>query len=147
MKTKKNYLSRICDKLLIKKIAAAALRIEPKALLEDFKTFRFLFEALCTRDMRVYAQANDGEIFHYRDKNGLEANMIVSLHDGRWAAIEVKLGNRQIEEAAEHLKKLASKINEEKMGKPSFLMVLTGGEMAYQRADGVYIIPIGCLKD
>lgn len=128
-------------------IATAVLRTSPKALLEDFNTLGFLFESLCTRDMRVYAQANDGEIFHFRDKNGLEADMIISLNDGRWAAVEVKLGNKQIEEAAKHLKELARKIDDEKMGKPSFLMVVTGGEFAYQRPDEVYVVPIGCLKD
>ena len=127
-------------------IAAAALRIEPRALLHDFGTFGLLFESLCTRDMRIYAQANDGEVFHYRDKNGLEADMIVALNDGRWGAVEVKLGSRQIEDASEHLKELASKVDNKKMGSPSFLMVLTGGELAYQREDGVYVVPIGCLK-
>ena len=128
-------------------IASAVLRTTPKGLLEDFNTFGFLFESLCTRDMRIYAQANDGEVFHYRDKSGLESDMIVALNDGRWAAIEVKLGNKQIDEAAEHLKELACKVNEAKMGKPTFMMVLTGGEFAYQRPDGVLVVPIGCLKD
>lgn len=128
-------------------IATAVLRAVPKSLLEDFNTFGFLFESLCTRDMRIYAQANDGEVFHFRDKNGLEADMIVALNDGRWAAIEVKMGNKQIEEAALHLQELARKVDEEKMGKPAFLMVLTGGEYAYQRKDGVVVVPIGCLKD
>lgn len=128
-------------------IATAILRTKPEALLQDFESFGFLFESLCTRDMRIYAQANDGDIFHYRDKTELEADMIVSLRDGRWAAVEVKLGNKQIEEAAENLKKLAVKINTEKMGRPSFLMVLTGGEFAYKREDGVFVVPIGCLKD
>lgn len=128
-------------------IATAVLRTSPKGLFEDFNTFGFLFESLCTRDMRIYAQANDGEVFHFRDKNGLEADMIVALNDGRWAAVEVKMGQKQIEEAAEHLKELERKVNDEKMGKPSFLMVLTGGEFAYKRKDGVIVVPIGCLKD
>lgn len=128
-------------------IATAVLRTSPKGLLEDFNTFGFLFESLCTRDMRIYAQANDGDVYHFRDKNGLESDMIVALNDGRWAAIEVKLGNKQIEEAAQHLQELARKVDEEKMGYPSFLMVLTGGEYAYQRKDGVLVVPIGCLKD
>ena len=106
-----------------------------------------LFESMCTRDMRIYSQANDGEVYHFRDKNGLEADMIIALNDGRWAAVEVKLGNKQIEEAACHLQELARKVNDEKMGSPSFLMVLTGGEYAYQRKDGVLVVPIGCLKD
>lgn len=128
-------------------IATAILRTKPDALLHDFESFGFLFESLCTRDMRIYAQVNDGDIFHYRDKTELEADMIVSLRDGRWAAVEVKLGNKQVEEAAQNLKKLAAKINTEKMGTPSFLMVLTGGEFAYRREDGVFVVPIGCLKD
>ena len=128
-------------------IATAVLRTSPKGLLEDFNTFGFLFKSLCTRDMRIYAQANDGDVYHFRDKNGLESDMIVALNDGRWAAIEVKLGNKQIEEAAQHLQELARKVDEEKMGYPSFLMVLTGGEYAYQRKDGVLVVPIGCLKD
>lgn len=128
-------------------IAAAAMRVGPKALLEDFETFGLMFESLCTRDLRVYAQANDGNVFHYRDKNGLEADIIVALNDGRWAAIEVKLGAKQTEEAAGHLKELEAKVDTERMGAPSFLMVLTGGEIAYRREDGVYVVPIGCLKN
>lgn len=128
-------------------IATAVLRTSPKGLLEDFNTFGFLFESLCTRDMRIYAQANDGDVYHFRDKNGLESDMIVALNDGRWAAIEVKLGNKQIEEAAQHLQELARKVDDEKMGRPSFLMVLTGGEYAYQRKDGVLVVPVGCMKD
>jgi len=73
--------------------------------------------------------------------------MVIHLHDGRWAAVEVKLGNRQIEEAAGHLLALAQRVNTEKMGEPSFLMVLTGGEFAYRRDDGVLVVPIGCLKN
>ncbi|GHU62518.1 hypothetical protein FACS1894160_0140 [Bacteroidia bacterium] len=123
------------------------MRANPDSILKDFETFGFLFESLCPRDMRIYAQANDGDVFHYRDKSELEADMIVRLHDGRWAAVEVKLGNKQIDEAVNHLLALQNKINSDKMGKPSFLMVLTGGEFAYQRNDGVYIVPIGCLKN
>ena len=128
-------------------IATAVLRTSPEHLLEDFYFFGFLFESLCVRDVRIYAQANDGDVFHFRDKNGLEADMIVALNDGRWAAIEVKLGHKQIEEAAENLKKVAQKVDQEKMGKPSFLMVLTCGEYAYRREDGVFVVPVGCLKN
>lgn len=127
-------------------IATAVMRTNPSGLLNDFETFGFMFESLCTRDMRIYAQANDGAVFHYRDKNDLESDMIISLRDGRWAPIEVKLGNKQIDEAAKNLLSLRSKINTEKMGKPSFLMVVTGGEFAYTRDDGVLVVPIGCLK-
>ena len=128
-------------------IAAASLRMNPERLLSDFNTFGFMFESLCDRDMRVYAQANDGDIYHYRDKNELEADIIVALRDGRWAPVEVKLGNKQIEEAAAHLIKLSEKIDSDKMGRPSFMMVLTAGEFAYQRKDGVWVVPLGCLKD
>ncbi len=127
-------------------IATAVMRTNPSGLLNDFETFGFMFESLCTRDMRIYAQANDGAVFHYRDKNELESDMIISLRDGRWAPVEVKLGNKQIDEAAKNLLSLQSKINTEKMGEPSFLMVLTGGEFAYTRDDGVLVVPIGCLK-
>jgi Predicted ATPase (AAA+ superfamily) len=127
-------------------IATAVMRISPEALLKDFEYFGFLFEALCARDIRVYAQCIDGEVFHYRDKSGLEADLLLQLRDGRWGAIEVKLGNSQIEQAAENLLKLKNKINTDKMREPSFLMVLTGGQYAYQRKDDVFVIPIGCLK-
>ena len=128
-------------------IATAVLRTNPEGILKDFKYFGFLFEALCTRDVRVYAQANDGDVFHYRDKSGLESDLIVRLRDGRWAAIEVKLGNKQIEEAAENLLALKTRIDEKKMGKASFLMVITGGQYAYRRKDGVLVVPIACLRD
>lgn len=128
-------------------IATAVMRINDEGLLKDFKTFGFLFESLCTRDMRIYAQVNDGEVFHYRDKSGLEVDMVVALYDGRWGAIEVKLGNKQVELAAENLLKLKNKIDTDKMGEPSFLMVITGGQFAYRREDGVLVVPIGCLKN
>jgi len=89
----------------------------------------------------------DGDVFHYRDKSGLESDLIVRLRDGRWAAIEVKLGNKQIEEAAQNLLLLKAKIDEDKMGQVSFLMVITGGQYAYRRNDGVLVVPIGCLKN
>ena len=127
-------------------IAAVLLRTNPKGLLQDFKTFGFLFEDLCARDLRVYAQANDGDVYHYHDKNELECDLVVSLRDGRWAGVEVKLGRNEEEDAAKNLNKLASKIDEEKMNKPSFLMILTAGQFAYRREDGIYVVPIGCLK-
>lgn len=113
----------------------------------DFNIFGFLFESLCIRDLRVYAGALDGEVFHYRDKGGLEADAIVHLRDGRWGAVEIKMGAKEIEEAAKNLKALREKINLDKMREPSFLMVLTGTEFAYRREDGVQIVPIGCLRD
>ena len=128
-------------------IATAVMRTNAKGILQDFETFGFLFESLCTRDLRVYAQAADGVVFHYRDKSELESDLVIKLHDGRWAAIEVKLGMKQIEKAAANLIKLSQKIDTEKMNHPTFLMVLTGGQVAYKRSDGVLVVPIGCLRD
>jgi uncharacterized protein len=128
-------------------ISTAVLRTNPEGILKDFKYFGFLFEALCTRDIRVYAQTNDGDVFHYLDKSGLESDLIVRLRDGRWAAIEVKLGKKQIDEAAKNLLALKARVNEDKMGEASFLMVITGGQNAYRRKDGVLVVPIACLRD
>lgn len=128
-------------------IAAASLGASPDALLDDFNFFGFLFESLCVRDLRVYSEPLRGTIRHYHDNTGLEADLIITLEDGRWAAVEVKLGSKEIEEGCGHLQKLASLIDTAKHTKPSFLMVLTGGEFAYQDKSGVYIVPLGCLKD
>lgn len=128
-------------------IAAAVMRLTPSRLLDDFNYFGFLFESLCDRDLRIYAEAIDGQVFHYRDGSGLEADAVIALNDGRWAAVEVKLGSKEIEDAAVHLLELKNKVNTEKMREPSFLMILTGTEIAYHREDGVYVVPLGCLKD
>ncbi len=128
-------------------IATAIMRIDASRLLRDLETFGFLFESLCTRDLRIYTQVNDGEIFHYRDKNDLEVDLIISLHDGRWAPVEVKLGEHQIEEAAANLIKLKNKVDTSRIGEPSFMMVLTGGQYAYRRPDGICVVPLGCLRD
>lgn len=127
-------------------IATAVMRMKPERMLDDFNYFGLLFEALCARDLRVYAEANDGSVFHYRDKSGLEADMIVQLADGRWGAVEVKMGNRQIEEAAVNLLELSRRVNTDKMGAPAFLMVLTAGEYAYRRSDGVLVVPLACMR-
>ncbi len=128
-------------------IAVATMRLSPGRILDDFEYFGFLFESLCDRDLRVYAEANDGQLFHYRDSSGLEADAVICLNDGRWASIEIKLGKREIEEGAKHLIDLKNKINLEKMKEPSFLMIVTGTEVAYRRDDGVFVVPIGCLKN
>jgi predicted AAA+ superfamily ATPase len=128
-------------------IATAVMHADAHSILDDFEYFGFLFESLVARDLRVYSQAIDGEIFHYRDKDQLEADLIIRLHDDRWAAIEVKLGSKDIEEGAKHLCELREKVDTSKVGEPSFLMVVTGGQFAYKRNDGVFVIPIGCLKD
>lgn len=101
------------------------------------------------RDLRVYAQAIDGDLFHYRDSNGLECDTVLHLRNGKYGLIEIKLGgDKLIEEGAANLKKLASIINTSQMGKPSFMMILTAvGDYAYRREDGIYIVPIGCLKN
>ena len=127
-------------------VATAVLGATPRRLLNDFRSFGSLFESLCVRDLRVYAQPMDGEVRHYRDQTGLEADMIVALKDGRWGAIEVKLGAGDIDSAAEGLKKLKAKVDVSRMGHPSFLMVLTGTDLGYTREDGVVVCPLGCLK-
>ena len=126
-------------------IAIAALRASPEALLADFSTFGLLFESLCVRDLRVYAQAIDGEVFHYRDKSGLEADAVVQLKDGRWGAIEVKMGAKETDLAATHLLSLRDRVDTERLSAPSFLMVLTATEIGYRRPDDVLVVPIGCL--
>lgn len=130
-------------------IAVAALRISPRDLLNDLETFGLLLETMVVRDLRVYTDALDGTVYHYRDKNGLECDAIVHLENGKYGLVEIKLGGEDnIEAGAENLKKLAEKIDTEKMNKPSFLMVLVGvGKYAYRREDGVYVVPIGCLKN
>ena len=130
-------------------IAAAALGIGPQDLLNDLNTFGFLFETLCIRDLRVFADALNGTVYHYRDKSGLECDAVVHLRNGSYGLIEIKLGGeRLIEEGASNLTALCRKLDTDKMKKPSFLMVLTGtGDYAYRRSDGILIVPAGCLKD
>lgn len=127
-------------------IAAAALETDEEELLNDLETMGFLFESLCVRDLRVYARLLEGEICHYRDKTGLEVDAIVQLANGQWGAIEVKLGGeKKIAEGAEHLIGLSRKVDAKASREPSFLAVLTGGQYAYTRPDGVHVIPLGCL--
>lgn len=130
-------------------IGAAALGIGPNDLINDLNTMGLFFEAMCVRDLRVYADALDGAIYHYRDSNGLECDAVLHLRNGDYGLIEIKLGGeKKIEEGAQNLKLLASKIDTLKMKAPSFLMVLTGtSKYALRREDGVYVVPIGCLKD
>ena len=130
-------------------LATAALGLGPNDLINDLNTFGLFFETLCVRDLRVYAEALDGKVYHYRDKNGLECDAVVHLRNGSYGLIEIKLGGDSlIQEGASALKSLAEKIDTTKMKKPSFLMVLTAvGQYAYRREDGIYVVPIGCLKD
>ena len=130
-------------------IAIAALGLGPNDLLNDLETMGLFFETLCVRELRVYAEANDGEVFHYRDKNGLECDAVVHLRNGSYGLIEIKLGgDTRIEEGAANLNELEKKIDTTKMKTPSFKMVLTAvGQYAYRRTDGVLVVPIGSLKN
>ena len=129
-------------------IAVAALGLGPIDLINDLNTFGLLFETLCVRDLRVYADALDGNVYHYRDKNGLECDAVIHLDNGSYGLIEIKLGgNKLIEDGAKTLNALADIIDTTKMKAPSFKMVLVGvGDYAYKRIDGVYVVPIGCLR-
>ena len=129
-------------------IAVAALGIGPNDILSDLKTFGFLLETMCVRDLRIFADALGGEVYHYRDKGGQECDAVIHLRNGKYGLIEIKLGgDRLIEEGAINLIAMKAKIDTDKMQAPSFLMVLTGiGDYAYCRHDGVYVVPIGCLK-
>ena len=130
-------------------IAAAALGIGSQDLIGDLNTFGFLFETLCIRDLRVFADALNGQVYHFRDKDGLECDAGIHLRNGSYGLVEIKLGGeRAIESGAASLQALGGKIDTEKMKSPAFLMVLTGtGDFAYRRADGVYVVPIGCLRN
>lgn len=130
-------------------IAAAALGIGPNDLINDLNTFGFMFETLCVRDLRIFADSLGGEVYHYRDKDGQECDAVIHLRNGKYGLIEIKLGgSKLIEEGAKSLKAMKNKIDTDKMNAPSFLMVLTGtGDFAYCRKDGVYVVPIGCLKN
>jgi predicted AAA+ superfamily ATPase len=130
-------------------IAVAALGVGPQDLINDLNTFGLLFETLCVRDLRVYAYSIGGEVLHYRDKNGLECDTVIHLKNGSYGLAEIKLGgDKLIEEGAKNLKTLSNKIDTTKMKPPAFMMIVTGvGDYAYRREDGIYIVPIGCLKD
>lgn len=134
-------------------IAIASLGLTPDLLLQDFRTFGFIFETLCIRDLNVYSTALNGKISYYHDRYNLEADCVLHINNGKYALIEFKLGNKGIEEGAAHLLKLLHLIREHNLKnvaqirEPEFLAIITGGEMAYTRKDGIKIIPIGCLKD
>lgn len=130
-------------------IGIAALGLGPKDLISDLQTFGLFFESMAVRDLRVYAEALDGELYHYRDSSGLECDTVLHRHNGTYALLEVKLGGeQQIEEGATCMKALANKIDTKQMKSPAFMAIITGvGKYAYRRKDGVFVIPIGCLKD
>lgn len=130
-------------------IACAALGLGPDDLINDLNTFGLLFECLCVRDLRVYTQALDGTVYHFRDKTGLECDAVVHLRNGSYGLVEIKLGgDKLIDEGAKSLLTLKSRIDTTKMEAPSFMMVLTAvGDYAYRRTDGVLVVPVGTLKD
>ncbi|MBO7047461.1 MAG: ATP-binding protein [Spirochaetia bacterium] len=130
-------------------IAAASLGIGPDDLLNDLNTFGLLFETLCIRDLRVYADSIGGTVYHYRDSSGLECDAVIHLRNGHYGLVEVKLGGDDlIKEGAKNLLKLKKTIDTTKMKEPSFLVILTGvGQYAYCREDGVFVVPIGALRN
>lgn len=135
-------------------IAVAALQLSPNALLTQLKTFGFLFEQLCIRDLKVYTSDIDSHVSYYRDRYGLEADVVLHRGDGKYALVECKLGSNEIEEGAKHLLELKRLIVEhnktEKQNpirEPDLMMIVTGGKYGYRRQDGIYVVPIGCLKD
>lgn len=130
-------------------IGTASLGLGPKDLINDLKSFGFFFEDMAIRDLRVYAEALDGKLYHYRDSSGLECDAVLHRRDGSYALLEVKLGGEaNINEGAANMLKLSANIDTDKMPSPSFMAVIVGvGKYAFRREDGVYVIPIGCLKD
>jgi len=127
-------------------LAAAALGATPEKLLKDYRTLGHLFESLCYRDMCAYAHAINASVLYYRDSNNFEVDQIVATADGRWAALEVKLGTEQIDETAKQLSELVEKVDTRHIGEPSFLGILYSGQYAYTRDDGVHVIPLSCLR-
>jgi predicted AAA+ superfamily ATPase len=130
-------------------IATASLGIGPEDLMNDLNTMGLFFESMCVRDLRIFADALDGNVYHYRDKNELECDAVIHLRNGKYGLIEIKLGGETlINEGVKTLTALASKIDTGKMSKPSFMMILTAtGNYAYRRNDGILVVPLGCLKD
>ena len=130
-------------------IATAALGIGPLDLIDDLNTMGLLFETLCVRDLRIYAESIKGSVYHYRDKSGLECDAVIHLKNGKYALVEIKLGGDDlINQAAKNLIALENKLDTNKMNSPSFKMILIGvGDYAYKREDGIFVVPIGCLKN
>lgn len=135
-------------------IAVAALGMSPGSLEQDLRTFGFIFECMCIRDLKIYSQSLGGKVSYYHDRYGLEADAVLHLADGRYALIECKLGSREIDDGAKHLLQLRDLIREKNkveqqmpLREPDLLIVLTGGEMAYTRDDGVKVVPLATLRD
>jgi len=128
-------------------IAGVMLGSNKEKLFNDFNTFGLLFESMAVRDLRVYADKLNGKVFYYRDKQGNEVDVIIELSDGRWGAVEIKMGSNEEESTSKNLIKFKNNVNTEKMGEPSFLAIVTATKVGYQRDDGVWVVPLGCLKD
>lgn len=126
-------------------LAAASMGATPDLLLHDLPTLGQLFESLAVRDLRIYAETMGGSLYHYHDDAGRESDAVIVMPNGRWALVEVKLGGRGVDEGAESLRRLSAKIDQTVMGPPTFLMVVSAGKYATRRADGVYVVPLGCL--
>ena len=126
-------------------IAATLLGASKEKLFSDFETFGLLFESTVIRDLRVYADSMGGDVFYYRDKLGNEVDAIIELPDGRWGAIEIKMGSNEEEKAAKNLRKFINSVDTKKMGEPSFAAIITASQLAYRRTDGVWVIPLSCL--
>lgn len=128
-------------------LATAILEITPNDLIQDLRTFGFMFESLCMRDLKIYTQSYGGEISFYRDEKDFEVDAILRTSNGNWGAIEIKLGAGYVDEAANTLLKFKERVDIQKCGEPSFLMVLTGTNYSYRREDGVYVVSIGTLRN
>ena len=129
-------------------LACALLKLSPMGLIQDLETFGFLFEALCERDLRIYANCFGGELYHYRDYRGNEIDAVIELPDKSWCALEIKLGANQIDKAAENLLTVNEKIKQAGGVPASILIVVCGlANAAYQRPDGVFVVPITALKN
>lgn len=145
VRIKQSEKRHFCDPSL----ACALLNITPHMLLNDLETLGFLFESLCERDLKIYAESIDAHVYHYQDYKNREIDTIIELNDGRWCAIEIKLGANQIESAAENLKKIYEEMEKDsKSILPSAMIIVCGlSNAAYQREDGIYVVPLTALKD
>lgn len=127
-------------------LAPAALGVGPQRYLEDLDAFGFLFESMAVRDLRIYAQAHDASVYHYREYGGLEVDAVIEARDGRWIAAEVKLGgSKAVDQAAAALLTLRGRVSEQRVARLAQLMVITAGRYSYRRPDGVAVIPLAAL--
>lgn len=128
-------------------IVTATLNLKRDDLVNDLRFMGFIFENMCMRDLKIYADAIDARLSYYRDKNDFEVDCILETANGKWGAIEIKLGAGEIPSAVNNLTKFRDKVDTDKYGEPAFLMVLTGADYSYRRDDGIYVVSIGTLKN